>query len=306
MEWSRKIRKSATITLLQWGQKLAQRGNRRTLLRLRRIIRIFTRTALPLRKQLRKNLKVAGLYSEDLVREYFERAIDQMIMVAEIFQAGAESRCLGQFQFDDSFRYAEQAYAKGKGLICIAPHICGYPVFAGAVSRRIPCVIFARNNKDRRKMQISEAAAKCGQGKLVYPPDGATKAQRLQVALDVLRQGQMMFLTPDTPRKPHEGTPVTIFGRTAYFPTGVFVMSLRTGAPVVPAWWYHKDGVYHTFFSEPIELPRHGSLKAKTEAAMQKWAADADAFLHEHPEMWWNWLDKRWSQILCNGGLLSE
>ncbi len=298
MNWTRKIRKSATVTFLNWGCRLARKGNPKTLIRLRRTLRIFAKTALPLRRQLRKNIKAAGLPPDNLVNHYFERAIDQMIMLAEIFQNGPESGCLDQFHLDDSFRYLEQAFAKGKGAICIAPHICGYPVFAGVLSRRIPCVIFARNNKDRRKMQISEAAVKMAQGELIYPPDGATKAQRLQIALDVLRKGRLLFLTPDTPRKPHEGTAVTLFGRQAYFPTGVFVMSLRTGAPVVPAWWYDKDGLYHTRFSEPIELPRGGSLREKTETAMKKWAAQTDAFLHEHPEMWWNWLDKRWSQIL--------
>jgi hypothetical protein len=23
-----------------------------------------------------------------------------------------------------------------------------------------------------------------------------------------------------------------------------------------------------------------------------------DAFLHDHPAIWWNWLDKRWTKIL--------
>lgn len=301
MKWSRKIRKSCTVVLLRLGQRLAQKGDRRTLMRMRRTVRIFTATALPLRIMLRRNLRAAGVYRKDLVDAYFERAIDQLMMVAEIFQSGPDSRCLGQFRSDDSFRYMEQAYAKGKGVICIAPHISGYPIFAGVISRRIPCVIFARRNEDPRKMNISESAVKMGKGELVYPPAGANKAQRLQVAIDVLRHGRMMFLTPDTPRKPHEGAAVTIFGRTAYFPTGIFVMSLRTGAPIVPAWWYYKDGIYHTYYSEPMELSRGGSLQQKTEAAMQKWASDVDVFLHEHPEMWWNWLDKRWSRILCNG-----
>lgn len=303
MKWPRKLRKSLTVQVLRLGQYLARNGNERTLVRLRRTLRIFTRTALPLRIMLRRNLRAAGVYSEPAAAAYFERAIDQLVMLAEILQSGPDSRCLGQFQSDDSFRHMEQAYARGNGVICIAPHINGYPLFAGVISRRIPCVIFARRNEDPRKMSITESVVKMGKGELVYPPADANKSQRLQVAVDVLRNGRMMFLTPDTPRKPHEGVPVTIFGRTAYFPTGIFVMSLRTGAPVVPAWWYYKDGIYHTYYSEPMELSRGGNLRRKTESAMQKWAAETDAFLHEHPEMWWNWLDKRWTQILRNGQL---
>ena len=39
-----------------------------------------------------------------------------------------------------------------------------------------------------------------------------------------------------------------------------------------------------------------------TRVATRKWAADIDAFLHQHPEMWWNWLDKRWTRIIRGKG----
>jgi lauroyl/myristoyl acyltransferase len=77
-------------------------------------------------------------------------------------------------------------------------------------------------------------------------------------------------------------------------------MSLRTGAPVLPVWWYYKEGKYHITYTEPIELTRGGDLKAKACSAMQKWAADVDTFIRKHPDMWWNWLDKRWTKILRN------
>jgi len=56
--------------------------------------------------------------------------------------------------------------------------------------------------------------------------------------------------------------------------------------------------VYHIRYGEPIELARGGDVKHKTAAAMRRWAQSVDDFLHEHPAMWWNWLDKRWTRIL--------
>ncbi len=149
-------------------------------------------------------------------------------------------------------------------------------------------------------MDINQLMGDAGNGELVYPPEGATKAQRLQVAIDVLRKGKMLFLCADTPRKPDSGVPVTIFGRTAYFPTGVFIMSLRTGAPVVPVTWHWEKGQYHIHYGNPIELSRGGNLKVKAAAAIKKWAQSVDSFLHKYPEMWWNWLDKRWTRIIRN------
>jgi lauroyl/myristoyl acyltransferase len=260
-----------------------------------RLIRI----ALPLRQRLAHNMKLAGVYREELIDAHFVRAVDQLTMLGHVLRAGfAESGCPEKFVFDESLRLLEQAHAAGKGVINIAPHLCGYPVYGAVVSMRIPCSIYLRRNKDPGKMRITEAVGLAGQGHLVAPPTGATKAQRLNVAIDVLRQGRMMFITPDTPRKPSEGVRVTLFGRTSYFPMGVFIMSLRTGAPVVPVTWHWKQGAYHLHYGEPIELVRGGRLRQQAAAATRHWAATVDRFLHAYPEMWWNWLDKRWTKII--------
>ena len=155
-----------------------------------------------------------------------------------------------------------------------------------------------RQNKDPHKMSLNQAIGKAGKGELIYAPEGASKAQRLKVIIDAIKQGKMVFICADTPRKFDSGVPVKIFGRTAYFPSGVFTMSLRTGAPVVPVTWHWENGKYHIHYDNPIELPRGGNLKIKAAEAIQNWAQTVDAFLHKHPEMWWNWLDKRWTYII--------
>jgi len=299
MNFTRQLRKKATNGFLKWGQDYALKSDHTAIERLRTILLRVTKAAIPLRKRLERNMKLAGIYKPHLIDAYFDRAIDQMIMLAHVFRAGfPKSGCPERFTFDDSFKLLEQAYTKGKGVITIAPHICGYPVYAPIVTPRIPCAIYLRRNKDPRKMLLNQAIGDAGNGELIYPPEGATTAQRLQVAIDILRQGKMMFICADTPRKPEEGVPVTIFGRTAYFPTGVFIMSLRTGAPVIPVIWHWENGQYHIRYDNPIELARGGDLKRKAAAAMQKWAQSVDIFLHRHPEMWWNWLDKRWTYII--------
>jgi lauroyl/myristoyl acyltransferase len=259
------------------------------------------RVTFPLRMRLATNMRLAGVYRPGLVSDHFARAIDHMAMLAHVFRAGVpRSGCLERFRFDGSLRLLAQAHAAGKGVINIAPHLCGFPVYPPVVTPRVPCSIYLRHNKDRRKMRITEAVGLAGKGHLVYPPKGARPARRLQVGIDVLREGRTLFITPDTPRKPHQGVPVTVFGRRVHFPTGVFVMSMRTGAPVVPTVWHWEDGAYHVRYEEPIEPARRGRLKRQAEAAMQDWARRIDAFLHDHPDMWWNWLDKRWTRVLRN------
>lgn len=302
MTFTRNLRKRLTNGFLRWGQDMALKSDYAGVERLRKILLGLTRTTIPLRNRLQRNMKLAGVYQPHLINAHFERVVDQIIMLAHVLRAGfPQSGCSEKFAFDDSFKLLEQAYAKGKGLVCIAPHICGYPVYPPIVTPRIPCAIYLRQNKDPHKMKITQALGDAGDGELIYPSEGATRAQRLQIALDVLKEGRMLFICADTPRKPHQGVPVTIFGRTAYFPTGVFIMSLRTGAPVVPVTWHWREGQYHIHYDEPIELSRGGNLKTKAMAAVQKWAEGVDSYLHQYPEMWWNWLDKRWTRIIRNG-----
>ena len=299
----RQFRKTLTFGALRVGMEISRTSiDPAAVEAMRYSLLGLTRAVLPLRMRLARNMKLAGVHRPGLEDLHFARAIDQIAMLAHVFRAGfPDSGCPQRFRFDDSFALLEDAYAAGKGVINISPHICGYPIYPPIVTPRIPCSIYLRRNKDPRKMRINEAIGLAGKGHLVSPPPGAGRAKRLQVAIDVLRQGRMLFITTDLPRKPADGVPVTIFGRRVHFPTGVFVMSLRTGAPVVPTYWHWADGAYHVRYDEPIVLSRGGRLKRQAEDATAAWAARVDEFLHQHPEMWWNWLDKRWTRIIRHG-----
>ncbi len=302
MDLTRALRKELTLAALRMAVRASQRSkDGRVIEAIRRGILAVTRTATPIRRSLAENMRRAGIYRSGLLDAYFERAVDQLCMIGHVLRAGASgSGCLERFQFDHTFRNVEQAFSAGKGVIHIAPHICGFPLYATVVSFRIPCSVYLRRNTDPRKRRMSEEVAAAGEGEIVIPPEGASKAQRLDVALSVLRKGKMLFVTPDTPRKPHQGVAVTIFGRRAYFPAGVFVMAARTGAPIVPVFWHWQGGTYHIRYSEPMEIARKDRIGRQTEAATKAWAASVDVFLREHPAMWWNWLDKRWTSILRN------
>lgn len=45
-------------------------------------------------------------------------------------------------------------------------------------------------------------------------------------------------------------------------------------------------------------LARGAKLREQTEMITIQWARMVDEFLRRHPEMWWNWLDKRWTYIM--------
>jgi len=302
MNFTRSFRKKLTYSSLRLGQRLAQKGDCGGVERLRKILKAFTQIAVPLRRQLERNMKLTGVYQPELIDAYFDRAADQLIMMAHGFRADFDlSFLLKSFRFEDSFGHLEQAYAKGKGVMVVAGHLCGYPSVVTVISTRLPCAVYSRRNKDSRKVAIMEAIAKAEEVEVIYRPESSNRDEKLQPVIDVLRQGKMLFITPDTPRKQHEGVAVSILGKTAYFPAGAFVMSMRTGSPVVPVWWRWEQDCCKIHFSEPIELSRGGGrIRDKAEEGMKQWSCQLDTFIRAYPEMWWNWLDKRWTHIIRN------
>ena len=296
---ARTLRKWATTSLLSLGAHLSRRGSRRRVERLRSVMLAATKLCLPLHWQVARNMKRAGVYRKGLPDLYFERAADQMGFLMHIFRAGfPESGVAQRFSFDSSIQLLHQAHSAGHGTLVISPHLCGYPVFPRILAEHVPCSIYLRHSADPRKHEINRQIGHAGGGHLVYPPIDASPMQRITVAMGILRAKKALYITPDLPRKPDEGAPVTVFGRTVYFPTGVVIMAMRTKAPVVFAAWHYEDGLYRVRFHPPLEFSPRGDRKRRAASGMAEFARLMDERLHEHPEMWWNWLDKRWTRIL--------
>jgi len=295
----RPLRRGITICLLGIGVFLARRFSRRGVERVRRASVATLRAALPLRYLIVRNMQRAGVYRRGLEQDYWDRAGDQMGMLMHILRAGyPDSGVRKQFHFDGSERYLQHAYTAGHGILLLSPHLCGYPVFPRVLADHVPCSIYLRHSPDPTKHTLNMLMGKAGGGHLVCPQANTSPTERLNVAMRVLRQKRALYVTPDLPRKASEGVPVTLWGRVVYFPIGVMIMAIRTGAAVIVSTWYYNDGLYHVHFTEPYVLERHGDRQSQAREGMLTFARIMDQHLHAYPEMWWNWLDKRWTRIL--------
>ncbi len=299
MPFFRRMRKEAVTNLLRAGMHASQRGSADGVHFLQGVALTAVKACVPLRMRLARNMKAVGIYRRGLVDRHFERAADQLGFLMRIFQAGFPGSGVGkEWRFDESFQHLQDAYDAHRGVLIIAPHLCGYPVLPPVLTQRLPCSIYLRRSADPRKHEINKAIGQAGGGHLVYPPANATRAQRLNVALQILRERRMLYLTPDLLRKPDKGTPVTIFGRDVYFPTGVPIMAMRTGALVVMVFWHYHDGQYHIRFHEAMDFSGRGDRRRRAAECMSRFAKLMDECLREQPELWWNWLDKRWTWTL--------
>jgi len=170
------------------------------------------------------------------------------------------------------------AYAAGRGVICALPHLANYD-HAGAwagrtgmpvstVAERLqPESLFDRFIAYRKKL-----------GMEVLPLTGSDR-DVTGVLLERLRAGGFVCLVADRDLS-ERGVPVTFFGRPSRMPAGPAALSLRTGAPLIPA-TLHYDGPHLVItFHDAID-PDGGA------AAMTQRCADAFAKgIAAHPEDW--------------------
>jgi KDO2-lipid IV(A) lauroyltransferase len=170
------------------------------------------------------------------------------------------------------------AYAAGNGVICALPHLANYD-HAGAwagrtgmpvstVAERLqPESLFDRFIAYRKKL-----------GMEVLPLTGGDQ-DVTGVLAERLRAGGFVCLVAERDLS-ERGVPVTFFGRPSRMPAGPAALSLRTGAPLIPA-TLHYDGTDLVItFHDTIE-PDGGA------AVMTQRCADAFAQgIAAHPEDW--------------------
>lgn len=169
------------------------------------------------------------------------------------------------------------AYAAGQGVICALPHLANYD-HAGAwagltgmpvstVAERLqPESLFDRFIEYRKQL-----------GMEVLPLTGGDEDVTAVLA-DRLRAGGFVCLVADRDLS-ERGVPVTFFGRPSRMPVGPAALSLKTGAPLIPA-TLHYDG-------PDLVITFHDTIEPDSAAEMTQRCADAFARgIAEHPGDW--------------------
>ncbi|GAA1647612.1 phosphatidylinositol mannoside acyltransferase [Kribbella alba] len=170
------------------------------------------------------------------------------------------------------------AHEAGRGVICALPHLANYD-HAGAwagqtgmpvstVAERLrPESLFDRFVAYRKKLGM-EVLPLTGSGEQVFG-----------VLADRLRAGGFVCLVADRDLS-ERGVPVKFFGRQSRMPAGPAALSVRTGAPLIPATLHYDGPDLVITFHDAIE-PAGGA------AAMTQRCADAFAEgIAAHPEDW--------------------
>jgi len=178
----------------------------------------------------------------------------------------------------DGWEHVAHAYERGKGLILASAHL-GPVSFVGQILLAHGYPVALPVEIATSEFQRSVNRARSGAGLQLIRTDSAVGIFRF------LREGKVLGILADR-AVTGVGEKVEFFGREALLPSAAVVLSLRTGAPLVPAFAGGRDGVLTASLSPPLEIPTTGDREADVREGVQRFARVLERYVRSAPEQW--------------------
>lgn len=177
----------------------------------------------------------------------------------------------------------DRALSLGKGVLLLTAHFGNWELLGAALAAcgyKVNAIVRELRVKrlDRLVNELRSAAG--------FRP--LYRERGLKSALLSLKRNQILALLADIDTK-SEGVFVDFFGRPAYTPAGPALISMKTGAPIIPAFIVREGKGHRVFIGEPIRPT--GDVRSDT----QRLTEVVEGFIRRHPHQW-IWMHRRWRE----------
>jgi KDO2-lipid IV(A) lauroyltransferase len=181
--------------------------------------------------------------------------------------------------------HLEKASAEGRGVLLLTAHLGNWELLAASHAvTGLGLSVVVRPLDDPMLDRLVERFRRRGGVAIISKRGG------LREILDALRRGRMVGVLLDQNASRGEGVFAPFFGTPASTSRALALVSLRTGAPVVPVFIRRLSGGRHRVEVEPaLPLPLDGDVAGYT-TAFNRAIEDA---VRRAPEQWF-WMHERW------------
>jgi KDO2-lipid IV(A) lauroyltransferase len=230
------------------------------------------------RRAVRGNLAVIAPEenTNTLVRRVF---VEQTRNYVEIFSIPRldPKKLLAELRVE-GWEHVARAYEQRKGVILASAHLgpvsfVGQMVIAHGYPVALPVEVATS------EFQRSVNRARGGAGLQLIGTDSAVGIFRF------LREGKVLGILADR-AVTGVGEKVEFFGREALLPSAAVVLSMRTGAPLVPSFAGRSKGILTASFEPPLEIPNTGDRAADVREGVQRFARILERYVRNAPEQW--------------------
>jgi lauroyl/myristoyl acyltransferase len=228
------------------------------------------------RRNVRANLAVIAPGRNTSARRIF---VEQTRNYVEIFSIPGTrpERLLASLRVE-GWEHVAHAYAQGKGVILASAHL-GSVSFVGQLVLAHGLPVALPVEVETSEFQRAVNRARGGAGLQLIRTDSSLGIFR------VLREGKVLGILADR-AVTGVGARVEFFGRPALLPNAAVVLSMRTGAPMLPSFAGRRGGVLTATFEPPLEIPRTGDRDADVREGVQRFARVLERYVRDAPEEW--------------------
>lgn len=178
--------------------------------------------------------------------------------------------------------YIQQAFRKGKGVVALTAHLGNWELSGVAMALlgfSINVVALSHENTRINRLFVNQRAMK---GVNVIPV-GVSARQYI----DALKKNQLIALVGDRLTS-EAGIETEFFNKPTVIPRGPAVLSLRTGAPIVPGFMIRTpEDKFNLIFEEPIEPEEFkGSITESERLITQRIVSILERYIKQYPSQW--------------------
>ena len=187
--------------------------------------------------------------------------------------------------------YLDAALAQGNGVVALGAHLGSFTLLGTRLAAEgYPFnVIINEGNFPRFMKRLMAYQRRVGQK--FFPPKPATTA--VKKSLNCLHRNEILYLIADEQQR-RGGVPTPFFDQIAFTPSGPAILSLKTGAPILPMFVLREDGVPRTLLiGQPIAIERSSNMPKDIETLTIKFTKVIEDMVRQYPNQW-AWLNRRW------------
>ncbi|MDP2972928.1 MAG: lysophospholipid acyltransferase family protein [Deltaproteobacteria bacterium] len=189
---------------------------------------------------------------------------------------------------DEALKVLEE----NKGALLLLGHFGNWELMA-LMSKVIkkPILVIAKPIKNNPWLERWIIQSREEIGLEIIPPKNATPK-----VIEALSQNKVVGILFDQRGRRSKGIWADFFGRKVPTTSGLAVMALRSGAPVLPVFMIRMGFQKHRLIvKKPLELIHTGNFKEDIEANTQLFNRVLESIIRQYPDQWL-WIHRRWER----------
>lgn len=193
----------------------------------------------------------------------------------------------------EGLEHCRKALEKNKGVLMFGAHFGNWELGAIVLSLTVKPSVVIYRILDNPLMENLVTWVRSCTGNIPLAKDFAMRSM-----LRHLKKNDILGILIDQNVSVAEGVFVDFFGRPACTTTGLALLALHTGAPVLPGRAVRMDdGRYRFIFGEEVELVRTGDREKDVLVNTQNFTRIIEDTVRQYPDQWL-WVHQRWKTTM--------